>query len=70
MLYPIQEDLNNALHSGKLNVLGHELTSEEVSVSYASGGHASEGDHNETHSDSKVGFMFDVVTTYNSRMGF
>ena len=46
-----------------MTVLGHELTSEEVSVSYANAaaGGSAEADRFETHSDAKTIVMVDMT---------
>lgn len=55
-----EEELSSLLETGKLIVLEHEVTSEEVSVSYCSSGVSAAGDHFETHADSQTVVMLDV----------
>uniref|UniRef100_A0A8R1E1M7 Anticodon_1 domain-containing protein n=1 Tax=Caenorhabditis japonica TaxID=281687 RepID=A0A8R1E1M7_CAEJA len=54
-----EAELEKFLLEGKLTVLGHELTSEEVSVSYANG--ADQGHGYKTHSDAKTIVMVDTT---------
>ncbi|KAJ1367288.1 Isoleucine--tRNA ligase, cytoplasmic [Parelaphostrongylus tenuis] len=55
-----EEELEQFLSQGKLIVCGHELTSEEVSVSYTSAQGDSKCHGYETHSDGKTILMLDV----------
>lgn len=48
------EELELFIATGKLTVMGYELTAEEVSVSYTSNGMSACGEHYETHSDGQV----------------
>ncbi|PAV64251.1 hypothetical protein WR25_13290 [Diploscapter pachys] len=58
-----EQELEQFLISGKMTVLGHELTSEEVSVSYANttAGGSAEASRFETHSDAKTIVMVDMT---------
>lgn len=49
-----EEELTSFLERGTLNVLGHDLTTEEVTVSYCTSGDSSSSGHFETNSDSQV----------------
>ncbi|CAO4374983.1 unnamed protein product [Caenorhabditis nigoni] len=54
-----EAELEQFLLEGKLTVLGHEITSEEVAVSYAAG--ADQGHGYKTHSDAKTIVMIDTT---------
>lgn len=61
-----EKELETFLQDGHLNVLGHELSLEEVSVSYASGGNNAGIEGFETFSDSKVTFVsFLFILTFS-----
>ncbi|CAI5449746.1 unnamed protein product [Caenorhabditis angaria] len=55
-----EAELEKFLADGKLTVLGHELSSEEVAVSYASGGDSATHGY-KTHSDAKTIVMVDTT---------
>lgn len=54
-----ESELEKFLLEGKLTVLGHELSSEEVAVSYAAG--SDQGHGYKTHSDAKTIVMIDTT---------
>lgn len=54
-----ETELEQFLLEGKLTVLGHDITSEEVAVSYAAG--SDEGHGYKTHSDAKTIVMIDTT---------
>ncbi|RCN34873.1 isoleucine--tRNA ligase [Ancylostoma caninum] len=55
-----EAELENFLAEGKLSVFGHELTSEEVYVSYTCGQTGAKDHGYETHSDGKTIVMLDT----------
>ncbi|VDP10601.1 unnamed protein product [Heligmosomoides polygyrus] len=56
-----EAELEQFLAEGKLTVFGHELSSEEVSVSYTSAQNGTSSHGYETHSDGKTIVMLDVT---------